>query len=226
MAPSGRSPYRPPDHALRLGSRGPAVKRMQRRLRALKYQPGRADGVLGPETLAAVWAFERVQGVKIDARNAGTVSRRVLRMLVHPRLPKVFEPHGGHNLRVEVDLADQILVLYHHNKIELITHISSGGGYYFCNPGGGCGYAVTPTGSYRFLSYAPGWIQVPLGEMYNSSFFIGQAYAVHGDTYVPWYPASHGCIRIPMPVAAYFHKLIHFPGGRYQRGTPIYVNKG
>src|SRR5579875_1366436 len=105
---SRRASYRPPDHALHLGSRGPAVRRMQRRLRALKYQPGRADGVLGPETLAAVWAFERVQGVRINARNADTVSRRVLRMLVHPRLPKVFEPHGGHNLRVEVNLADEI----------------------------------------------------------------------------------------------------------------------
>ena len=35
-----------------------------------------------------------------------------------------------------------------------------------------------------------GWVQVPLGEMYNPVFFISTVYAIHGDTYVPVYPAS------------------------------------
>jgi lipoprotein-anchoring transpeptidase ErfK/SrfK len=58
----------------------------------------------------------------------------------------------------------------------------------------------------------PGWVQVPLGEMYNPVFFIGTAFAIHGETYVPLAPVSHGCVRIPMDIAAFFHKLVHVPG--------------
>jgi lipoprotein-anchoring transpeptidase ErfK/SrfK len=48
--------------------------------------------------------------------------------------------------------------------------------------------------------------------MYNPVFFIGTAYAIHGDTDVPLAPVSHGCVRIPMDIAAFFHKLVHIPG--------------
>ena len=114
--------------------------------------------------------------------------------------------------RIEVNLAREVLVLYRNNNIQLISHVSSGGGYYFCSPGGGCGYAVTPTGNFKTRVYMAGWIQVPLGEMYNPVFFIGTAYAIHGDTDVPLAPVSHGCVRIPMDIAAFFHKLVHIPG--------------
>jgi hypothetical protein len=60
----------------------------------------------------------------------------------------------------------------------------------------------------------PGWITVPLGEMYNSVFFIDTAYAIHGDTSVPLQPVSHGCVRIPMDIAAFFHTLIAIPARR------------
>ena len=77
---------------------------------------------------------------------------------------------------------------------------------------GGCAYAITPTGNFTTLSFFPGWIAVPLGFMYNSVFFIGTAYAIHGDTDVPLQPVSHGCVRIPMDVAAFFHTLVKIPG--------------
>ena len=48
--------------------------------------------------------------------------------------------------------------------------------------------------------------------MYNPVFFIGTAYAIHGDTEVPLAPVSHGCIRIPMDVAAFFHTMVTTPG--------------
>ncbi|MGP0024212.1 MAG: L,D-transpeptidase family protein [Streptosporangiaceae bacterium] len=47
--------------------------------------------------------------------------------------------------------------------------------------------------------------------------FIGTAYAIHGDTYVPLQPVSHGCVRIPMDIAAFFHTLVKAPG------TPVYI---
>ena len=101
-------------------------------------------------------------------------------------------------------------------KIALISHVSTVGGYYYCS-NGSCGYAITPTGIYRTTVYMSGWVKVPLGEMYNPVFFISTVYAIHGDTYVPVNPVSHGCIRIPMDIAAFFHKLVRIPG------EPVYI---
>jgi lipoprotein-anchoring transpeptidase ErfK/SrfK len=38
--------------------------------------------------------------------------------------------------------------------------------------------------------------------MVDSNYFIG-GYAVHGYPDVPTYPASHGCLRIPIPDASF-----------------------
>ena len=192
---------------LQLGMKGPAIKTLQRRLAALKYYPGSIDGRFGTNTLEAVWAFEEVQGLPAH----DYVTSAMQWALAHPRAPKVLGRGAGAN-RIEVNLAIEVLVLYRANKVQLISHVSSGGGYYFCSPGGGCGYAITPTGNYKTRVYMRGWVQVPLGEMYNPVFFIGTAYAIHGDTDVPLAPVSHGCVRIPMDIAAFFHKLVHIPG--------------
>ena len=191
---------------------GPAVAQLQQRLAALRYYPGPADGRFGTDTLEAVWAFESVQG--LPARDE--VSTAMQRALADPRLPAVLVP-GGRSERIEVNLAKEVLVLYLGNQVSLISHVSSGGGYYYCSPGGGCGYAVTPTGDYTTTTFMRGWVTVPLGEMYNPVFFIGTAYAIHGDTDVPLQPVSHGCVRIPMDIAAFFHTLVRTPG------TPVYI---
>ena len=136
---------------------------------------------------------------------------------VHPRAPKVLVPRGG-STRIEINQTSLVLVLYKNNQPELISHVSTGGGYSYCDPGGGCGnIAHTPDGNYKALSFLPGWVKVPLGEMFNPVFFIGRAYAIHGDTSVPLYAASHGCVRIPMDIASFFHTLV--PLGR----TPVYI---
>ncbi len=133
--------------------------------------------------------------------------------LVDPRAPKALVPHGG-TTRIEVNQTDLVLVLWKNNQPELISHVSSGGGYSYCDPGGGCGnIAHTPDGNYKALSFLPGWVKVPLGEMFNPVFFIGRAYAIHGDTSVPLYAASHGCVRIPMDIANFFHTK--FPLGTH-----------
>ncbi len=204
-APAERSA--PAAATLQYGAHGLSVKALQRRLAALEYYPGSIDGNFGPDTLEAVWAFQEVQGLPGE----DFVSSAMQRALAHPRAPRVLDAAAGPN-RVEVNLGIEVLVLYHHNRVELISHVSSGGGYFYCSPGGGCAYAITPTGNFTTLSFFPGWITVPLGEMYNSVFFIGTAYAIHGDTYVPLQPVSHGCIRIPMDIANFFHTLVKVPG--------------
>ncbi len=200
--------------------RGPAVRRLQERLAELKYYPGKIDGQFGGDTLEAVWAFKEVQGIS-TSRDPDVVGRVMQRDLVTPRLPRVLARHGGRNLRIEINKRTEVLVLYRHQKVELISHVSTGGGYYYPCPGGGtCGPAITPDGDYRALSFAPGWVTVPLGYMDNPVFFIGEAYAIHGDVPVPLQPVSHGCVRIPMDVAAFFHKLISISPAH---GTPIYI---
>jgi Putative peptidoglycan binding domain/L,D-transpeptidase catalytic domain len=200
------------ERTLLYGAHGAEVKVLQRRLAALKYYPGPADGRFGPDTLEAVWAFQEVQGLK----PSGAVGRKMWRALAHPRAPRALVPRGG-ALRVEVSLSREVLVLYRADRVALISHVSSGGGYYFCSPGGACGYAVTPTGNFRTVTFMPGWVTVPLGQMYNPVFFIGHAYAIHGDTDVPLQPVSHGCVRIPMDIAAFFHTLLP------DTGTPVYI---
>jgi len=211
-APAGRTAPAAAAPALQPGMKGPKVKALQQRLAALKYYPGAIDGRFGTNTLEAVWAFYEAQGMKPHSYVSSAMKWR----LAHPRAPKVLVKHGAAN-RIEVSLSREILVLYRNNKIQLISHVSSGGHYYYCSPGGGCGYAVTPTGNFRTRVFMRGWVHVPLGEMYNPVFFIGTAYAIHGDTYVPLAPVSHGCVRIPMDIAAFFHKLVKVPG------EPVYI---
>jgi len=193
---------------------GPAVTQLQRRLAALKYYPGPVDGQFGADTLEAVWAFQEVQGLPAQ----DTVSSAMQQALVNPRSPAVLVPGGG-SLRIEINLTAQVLVLYHGNQVALISHVSTGGGYYYCSPGGGCGYAVTPVGDYRTTAFMPGWVTVPLGEMYDPVFFIGTEYAIHGATDVPLQAVSHGCVRIPMNIAGSFHTLVPTPG------TPVYIRR-
>jgi hypothetical protein len=202
-----RSAPAAPARALQVGSKGSSVKALQRRLAALKYYPGKADGNFGTNTLEAVWAFYEVQGLTPHNYVDAAMKWR----LAHPKAPRALVRHGGAN-RIEVSLSRETLVLWRNNKVQLISHVSTGGHYSYCSPGGGCGVAITPTGNYHMIVFMRGWVHVPLGEMYNPSFFIGTAFAIHGDTYVPLAPVSHGCIRIPMDIAAFFHTLIKIPG--------------
>ena len=208
-APAARTAPAAAAQALQPGMTSSAVKALQRRLAALKYYPGSIDGRFGTNTLEAVWAFYEAQGMTPHSY----VSKAMKKRLAHPRAPKVLVKHGASN-RIEVSLSREILVLYRNNKIQLISHVSSGGHYYYCSPGGGCGYAVTPTGNFRTVVFMRGWVHVPLGEMFNPVFFIGTAFAINGDTDVPLAPVSHGCVRIPMDIANFFHKLVKVPGER------------
>ena len=209
--------YVPSGSVIHFGARGPAVKALQQRLNQLHYYAGPADGQYGTATVEAVWAFKEVQGLGTRS-NPNDVGIAMQHALVHPRAPKVLVPRGG-STRIEVNQTSLVLVLYKNNQPELISHVSTGGGYSYCDPGGGCGnIAHTPDGNYKALSFLPGWVKVPLGAMYNPVFFIGRAYAIHGDTSVPLYAASHGCVRIPMDIANFFHTKVPL-GGR----TPVYI---
>ena len=204
-APAG---YTAPSRNLAVGTSGADVKAFQQRLSALKYYPGVIDGKFGGDTLAALWAFQEINGVHVS----GVVDAATKRALVNPKTYKSPAYPGKRATRIEVSQALEVLVLFQNNKIMLISHVSSGGGYFYNCGSGGCAQAVTPNGTYNTTVYMPGWVKVPLGAMFNPVFFISTVFAIHGDTYVPQGPASHGCVRIPMDVAAFFHKMVKTPG--------------
>jgi len=61
------------------------------------------------------------------------------------------------------------------------------------------GSPATPTvlGSFRVYRKSPG---TNAKGMVHSSYFI-RGYAIHGYASVPPFPASHGCLRVPIPSA-------------------------
>jgi hypothetical protein len=210
-APAGAAAKR----ELWYGMRGSDVKALQRRLAALKYYPGTVNGQFGAYTLEALWAFQEVQGLRVN----GVVGHETARALRHPRGYRSLYARG-HPTRIEVNLRARVLVVYRAHRVALISHISAGGGYVFDRGA----RAITPTGRFRTTAYLRGWVRVPLGTMYNPVFFIQTAYAIHGEpTYgphgggVPLNPVSHGCVRIPYDIALFFHRLVRTPG------TPVYI---
>jgi peptidoglycan hydrolase-like protein with peptidoglycan-binding domain len=220
--------YVAPKHDLYYGDTGAAVKNVQRRLNQLHYYAGPVNGVYGQDLAWAVWAFERVQGLKVNTTEGSstvntTITWAFRKALVHPKAPPVLVPKGGAE-RVEINLKRQVLVLYKNNKVHLILDVSSGGGYYFCDLPplqNDCGTAVTEDGSYHAEYFIPGWDKVNLGWMYNPVMFNLQAgQAMHGGDPVPFWPASHGCVRLQEDVENWFHKELTV-GGKH--ATPVFV---
>jgi lipoprotein-anchoring transpeptidase ErfK/SrfK len=208
--------YLPPGQNLVFGDSGAAVASVQTRLAQLGYYPGPVDGKYSTDLEEAVWAFKEVQGLPLLGGSSliGPVMRDDL---VNPKPPPVLVPNGGPN-RIEVNQSIQVLVLYRNNQPYLILHVSTGGRFYFCS--NGCGYAITPDGNYKALSYLQGTITVPLGFMENPVFFIGRTYAIHGGEPVPWYPDSHGCVRIYDDAVTWFHNDVSIGVTNiYIRGT-------
>src|SRR5215213_3305214 len=62
----------------------PAVKRLQRRLRAAGQSPGKVDGLYGPRTARAVRRVQAAAGIRTDSV-AGPRTRALLARLVNAR---------------------------------------------------------------------------------------------------------------------------------------------
>lgn len=206
-----------PKKTLKLGAKGKAVAWLQNRLAGLGYRPGKADGRYGGGTMAAVWAFQKVNGIKPSS----TIGARTWRALETPKTPTVLVKNGQAT-RAEVNLTKQVMVLYVDGEVKLITHISSGSGIPYCETAKWqgevkkfCGSARTPTGDYKTTWRKSGWHKSYLGQLYNPIFFNG-GIAFHGALSVPLYPASHGCVRLPMNVAASLPAMLG-------TGVPVHV---
>ncbi|MGH3072523.1 MAG: L,D-transpeptidase family protein [Gaiellaceae bacterium] len=158
------------------GSRGPSVVALERRLSELRYAVRGADGVYGQDTFEAVLAFQKVHGLP----RTGTVEPWLWRRLATAGVPRA--SRGGDY--IEVDKTRQVLFVVRGGAVQRVVHVSTGA------------TGNTPLGSWSVYRKVPGWDWVLWYPMYFKGGF-----AIHGYPSVPAYPASHGCVRIPMWVA-------------------------
>ena len=174
------------------GSRGRSVYLLEHRLAELHYALAAADGYYGSDTVDAAIAFQKVHGLP----RTGSVDARFWRELQSGHVPRPRHP-GDH---VEVSKELQVLFLVRDGEVTLVVPVSTGA------------TGNTPVGLWHVYSKVPGY---NAKEMYYSSFFVG-GFAIHGYHSVPPYPASHGCVRIPLWVAQRVYSLIGY-------GTAVYI---
>ena len=141
-------------------------------------------------------AFRKVTGMERTTSASVSVMRALARgkgtfKIRHPE-------HGRH---IEGDLSRQVIALIDKGKVQRIYPTSSGA-------------PSTPTviGSFRVYLKTPG---TNAKGMVDSAYFI-RGYATHGYYSVPVYPASHGCLRLPIPDARSVFNWIDI-------GTPVDV---
>ncbi|HEX3802547.1 MAG TPA: L,D-transpeptidase [Solirubrobacteraceae bacterium] len=176
------------DSEVSVGTTGRFVQLVQQKLAALHFYVPQT-GVYDEGTELAVNAYHRLLG---KGEGHTTLDPTTLTDLLngigtfHVRYPT----KGPH---VEGDLSDQVLALINGSTVYQLFPISSG-------------KPSTPTilGNFQVYRKQPGYL--PDG-MYFSSFFTG-GYAVHGYDPAPDYPASHGCMRLPIVDAIHVYDWI------------------
>jgi PKD repeat protein len=183
---------------LTLGAHGIAVSQLGGQLRRLHYAAPSGAGFDG-RMLDAVYAFQKVQGLP----RTGVVDGHFWRALSGPRAatPRFAQPAR----HIEVNKGLQVLYVVQGSGVALIVPISTAG----------VAGAFTPVGRFAVYRKVGGFDPSPLGTLYDPLYFTG-GYAIHGNPSVPPYPASHGCVRIPMWVAAHLYRTVPY-------GETVYV---
>jgi peptidoglycan hydrolase-like protein with peptidoglycan-binding domain len=184
------------DPNLSAGAQGGSVLALQSELNALHYLVP-FSGVFDEATARAVIAYRKGAGLErvpsTNTRVFELLGRGVGSFYVH------YRSDGRH---IEADLTRQVLAeIESGGHVHAIYEMSSG-------------KPSTPTvvGRFRVYEKSPG---VNAKGMVDSNYFIA-GYAIHGYPEVPTFPASHGCLRVPIPNAASIFSWL-------QIGTPVDV---
>lgn len=163
-------------------------------LRRSGYHMGAVTDQVDESTGLAIMALRKVN----DLPRSEAYEPRLFKMLLKGE--GGFDPvHRDQDRHVEVDLSRQVMALVEDGRATDVFHVSTGA-------------FGTPTGEFSFYSRGPGY---NAKGMYYSVYYSGN-YATHGYSSVPIYPASHGCVRNPMPYAVFIYDWISL-------GDTIYV---
>jgi hypothetical protein len=175
--------------------RGAQAKLFHRLLQREGYHVNGISKKSNWSTKLAILAFRKTNGMSRNSK----FSKKIFRKLLQGR--GAFKPEHKKGRHVEVDLSRQVMSLIAGGEARHTFHVSTG-------------TSSTPTirGKFRFYMRQAGYNSV---RMYYSVYFRG-GYATHGYDPVPTYPASHGCVRNPIPYSKFIYRWV-------QIGMPIYV---
>jgi peptidoglycan hydrolase-like protein with peptidoglycan-binding domain len=173
------------------GARGPSVLALERRLALLNYALPRVDAVYGHDTAEAVLAFQKVHGLP----RTGTVEPWLWPRLARATVPRARRA-GDY---IEVSKSKQVLFVVRGGRVAKAVHVSTGA------------TGNTPLGTWQVYRKVPGWDWV----LWYPLYFL-RGFAIHGYPSVPAYPASHGCVRVPMWIAPQLY-------GQHGYGTTVSI---
>jgi len=181
---------------------------VEQRLNDLGYWITKVDGKSDASTRQAILAFQKVERRK----RTGIMSAadmEVLRTAVRPAPKYTGAPH------VEVDISRQVLFYVGADgTVEKILAVSTGSEKQYFDEGE-WQTAHTTRGSFKVQWKYNGVRKASLGDLYYPSYFNG-GIAVHGSPSIPAFPASHGCVRIPLFADKAIYKMMPV-------GMPVYV---
>lgn len=184
---------------LQAGSSGPDVRGLARRLAQLRVHVPTPSSTFSWELFDSVIAFQKAYGLP----RTGVVGPETWRKLMNARpLEPRYRRPADH---IEVDKTRQILLEVRGGEVVAVLPVSSGA------------TGNTPEGRHAVRWKAPStttWLGS--GILYRTMTFHGNSFAIHGWVSVPAYPASHGCVRIPIWAADWLYN-------RTPVGETVYV---
>jgi peptidoglycan hydrolase-like protein with peptidoglycan-binding domain len=189
----------PPPPRVTYGASGAPVRLLQANLARLRYlPPGYSTGSFDDRTWHAVVAFEGWSGLARD----GIAGPLVWSALVGASEPA---PWDGLADGLEVDTQRQVLLLVRGGRVVRAIHVSTAApGHY------------TPRGHFRvYRKETLSW-SIPFKVWMPWANYFDGGFAIHGLASVPAYPASHGCIRVPLAEAPGLYTFAGF-------GLPVWV---
>ena len=181
--------------------RAPADPRLvQRALASLGYLPAAAvTGIWDARTSHAVLAFQGWEGLARD----GIVGPQTLSALEKARRPMPTADLGARHVEVHRDKGATLLV--ERGRVVRALHSSSG-----------AGADATPAGRYSIFRKEINSWSVPHRVWLPYASYFNAGIAFHGYPDVPSYPASHGCVRLPVAEAPFAYAFMAV-------GTPVAV---
>lgn len=170
--------------------KSPEIIEAEQFLVDLGYWTGPVDVVFDAASKHALIAFQKIEGRK----RTGILTTAELAALRSASRP---EPRDNSYAHIEVNLTRQVLLVVDaEGKVTRVLPVCTGNEQFYIEDDRPT-RAHTPRGRFNVTRKINGWRRSKLGLLYYPSY-IFNGIAIHGSPSILTYPASHGCIRIPM----------------------------
>ncbi|HEY5120658.1 MAG TPA: L,D-transpeptidase, partial [Acidimicrobiales bacterium] len=135
----------------------------------------------------AIYALQKAASIGRDGV-VGPVTRAAIKRGVRAKPRKI----SGY--AVQINLSSDLLMIVKNGKLVWAFNTSTGGGYTYVDQGIRA-VALTPRGVFRVFRQVNGLDTSSLGQLWRPKYFYS-GFAIHGDSFVPSNPVSHGCVRV------------------------------